>query len=90
MIWLYSLVGLETRWDQLRAQGRSSLVTAIAGVGGDDGAGRRGRHPLGLQPSTSLFVAVALAATSVSISAEALLEMGRLNSPIGMTVLGPR
>ena len=90
VIWLLFLVGLETEWDQLRAQGRSSLVTAIGGVVATMALVAAVDIPLGLQPSTSLLVAVALAATSVSISAQALLEMGRLNSPIGMTVLGGR
>jgi Kef-type K+ transport system membrane component KefB len=88
VIWLLFLVGLETEWDQLRAQGRSSLVTAIGGVVVTMAFVGLVDIPLGLKPSTSLLVAVALAATSVSISAQALLEMGRLNSPIGMTVLG--
>ena len=88
VVWLLFLVGLETEWDQLRAQGRASLVTAIGGVVATMALVAAVDIPLGLQPSTSLLVAVALAATSVSISAQALLEMGRLNSPIGMTVLG--
>ncbi len=43
---------------------------------------------IGLAPTESIFLGLLLSATSVSISVQALKEMGRLKSREGTTILG--
>jgi Kef-type K+ transport system membrane component KefB len=44
--------------------------------------------PFGVEWQPALFLGITLAATSVSISAQTLLELGRLRSRAGLTLLG--
>ena len=88
VVWLLFLAGLETEWHQLRAQGAAGLATATGGVIVTIVLVMIAAQALSLPPTTGVLLGVALAATSVSISAQTLLEMGRLNTPIGMTILG--
>jgi Kef-type K+ transport system membrane component KefB len=85
---LMFLAGLETDWDQLRATGRAAFVSASLGVAvplvGGYGLGML----FGLPALEALFVGVILTATSVSITAQTLMEMGSLQTVEGATVLG--
>jgi Kef-type K+ transport system membrane component KefB len=88
VVLLMFLAGLETDWDQLRATGKAAFVAASLGVvvpliGGYVLAGL-----FGLPPVEALFVGVILTATSVSITAQTLMELGSLQTVEGATVLG--
>jgi Kef-type K+ transport system membrane component KefB len=82
------LAGLETDWDQLRASGRAAFVSASLGVAVPLVGGYGLGVLFGLPPLEALFVGVILTATSVSITAQTLMEMGSLQTVEGATVLG--
>jgi Kef-type K+ transport system membrane component KefB len=88
VILLMFLAGLETDWDQLRATGRAAFVAASLGVMVPLVAGYALSLAFGLPPIEALFVGVILTATSVSITAQTLMEMGSLQTVEGATVLG--
>jgi Kef-type K+ transport system membrane component KefB len=85
---LMFLAGLETDWDQLRATGRAAFVSASFGVAVPLAGGYGLGVLFGLPPLEALFVGVILTATSVSITAQTLMEMGSLQTVEGATVLG--
>src|SRR6195256_5824120 len=88
VILLMFLAGLETDSAQLRATGKAAFSAASFGVAvplaGGFGVGRL----FGLDDVQSLFVGVILTATSVSITAQTLMELGRLQTEEGATILG--
>ena len=88
VILLMFLAGLETDWDQLRATGRAAFVSASLGVAVPLVAGFALALGFGMPPIEALFVGVILTATSVSITAQTLMEMGSLQTVEGATVLG--
>src|SRR5438552_635244 len=88
VILLMFLAGLETDWDQLRATGKAAFVAASAGVAVPLVAGYALALAFGLPPVEALFVGVILTATSVSITAQTLMELGSLQTVEGATVLG--
>jgi Kef-type K+ transport system membrane component KefB len=85
---LMFLAGLETDWDQMRAAGRAAFVSACFGVAVPLAGGYGLGLLFGLPPLEALFVGVILTATSVSITAQTLMEMGSLQTVEGATVLG--
>jgi len=85
---LMFLAGLETDWDQLRATGRPAFVSAAFGVAVPLAGGYGLGVLFGLPPLEALFVGVILTATSVSITAQTLMEMGSLQTVEGATILG--
>src|SRR5258708_15115781 len=88
VIFLMFLAGLETDSAQLRATGKAAFSAASFGVAvplaGGFGVGRL----FGLDEVQSLFVGVILTATSVSITAQTLMELGSLQTEEGATILG--
>jgi Kef-type K+ transport system membrane component KefB len=85
---LMFLAGLETDWGQLRATGRAAFLSASFGVAVPLAGGYGLGLVFGLPPLEALFVGVILTATSVSITAQTLMEMGSLQTVEGATVLG--
>ena len=85
---LMFIAGLETNLRQLRAVGTAAAWTAICGVVLPLGIGALTARLFGLSLSESFFIGAVLSATSVSISAQTLLELGRLASREGITILG--
>src|SRR5919199_282837 len=85
---LMFLAGMETDTAELRRVGRSSLVDAVGGVLIPLGAGYLLGLAFGLTPLHALFLGTVLTATSVSISAQVLGELGRLRSREGSTIMG--
>lgn len=85
---LMFLAGLETEADQMRRVGRASLFSAVGGVVLPFFAGWGLAAAFGYPPLESVFIGTVLTATSVSISVQTLMEMGRLQSREGMTILG--
>jgi Kef-type K+ transport system membrane component KefB len=85
---LMFLAGLETDWDQLRATGKAAFVAASLGVVVPLATGYLVGVSFGFPPIEALFVGVILTATSVSITAQTLMELGSLQTTEGATVLG--
>jgi Kef-type K+ transport system membrane component KefB len=88
VILLMFLAGLETDWDQLRSTGKPAFVAACLGVVVPLVGGYFLALAFGLPALEALFVGVILTATSVSITAQTLMELGRLQTLEGATVLG--
>ena len=95
VIFLMFLAGLDTDWDELKATGKSSLVIAFVGVlvpfiGGSLVYMFFFRNSAVTNDFflESAFVGIILTATSVSITVEALAEMGKLKGKIGTSILG--
>jgi Kef-type K+ transport system membrane component KefB len=93
VLFLMFMAGLETDLKQMMRVGKVALYAAIGGVAGPfffgAGAGY-GFQLLGLSFNLyeCIFIGTILTATSVSISAQTLMELGRLKSKEGTTILG--
>jgi Kef-type K+ transport system membrane component KefB len=93
VILLMFMAGLETDLNEMKRVGRIALFAAIGGVIGPllfgFGASETFRI-LGLEFTLyeSIFIGTILTATSVSISAQTLIELKRLKSKEGTTILG--
>ncbi len=85
---LMFIAGLETDLDQMRRVGKASLFAAASGVIFPFLGGLLVGELFGLDLNSSLFLAAVLTATSVSISAQTLHELGRLRSKEGLITLG--
>lgn len=84
---LMFLAGLETDLPQLQSVGKEATLVAVGGVVLPMGAGLALGEVMGLTLAESLFAGAVLTATSVSISAQVLWQLGRLNSREGQTIL---
>lgn len=88
VLWLMFAAGLETELGDLRRAGRPALLGGVSGVVAPTllgfGLGWAFGYPLG----EALFLGIVLSATSVSISAQTLLELRRLRTREGMALLG--
>lgn len=93
VLFLMFMAGLETDLKQMMRVGKVALYAAIGGVAGPfffgAGAGY-GFSIMGLNFNLyeCIFIGTILTATSVSISAQTLMELGRLKSKEGTTILG--
>lgn len=85
---LMFIAGLETNLAQMRKVGATALWSAVGGVVLPLAGGFLISRLFGLEMLESLFIGTVLTATSVSISAQTLMELGRLKSKEGMTILG--
>ncbi len=88
VILLMFRAGMETDVAQMRRVGRTALIVAIGGVVLPFGGGYALARAFGQGQLESLFVGAVLTATSVSISAEVLRELGRMRTRVGATILG--
>lgn len=88
VIILMFLAGLETDVDEFRKAGFAATLTAIGGVILPMAAGSLYSLSAGYSGFIPLFIGTVLTATSVSISAQTLRELGKLKSKVGMTILG--
>jgi len=85
---LMFLAGLELHVDELR---RNMHVSALAGVFGAVVSillGWLAGLLFGMEPDQALFLGLILGASSVSISAQTLLELNQLKSRVGLSLLG--
>jgi Kef-type K+ transport system membrane component KefB len=85
---LMFLAGLETDLDAMKKVGGPALAVAIGGVLLPFAGGWAVGAAFGLPLAGAIFLGTILTATSVSISAQTLIELGRLRSKEGMTILG--
>src|SRR4051794_12433084 len=82
---LMFVAGLETDLQQMRRVGVAACVTAVGGVVLPFVVGTAFAQMWGLGLIPSLFIGTLLTATSVSISAQTLQELGTLRSREGTT-----
>lgn len=88
VVCLMFLAGLEVEVDEMRRAGRVSVLTGVSGVIAPLILGALAALPFGYRGSAAFFVGIILTATSVSISAQTLLELGVLRSREGVALLG--
>jgi Kef-type K+ transport system membrane component KefB len=88
VIFLMFIAGLEIDIDEMRKSGKAALFAGVLGVLTPLALGFATALPFGYDTQRALFIGVVLTATSVSISAQTLLELGRLRSRVGLALLG--
>lgn len=85
---LLFIAGLETDLPQMKQVGKASTLSAFGGVVLPFAGGTAVGLAAGLGTAASLFLGVALTATSVSVSVQVLNEAGQLRSRSGMVIMG--
>lgn len=88
VILLMFLAGLELELAQLLKTGTVATLAGTLGVIVPLAGGYGVSRLFGVGPTEAVFVGLALSATSVSISARTLMELGVLRSRVGLTLLG--
>jgi Kef-type K+ transport system membrane component KefB len=88
VVCLMFLAGLEVELGEMRRSGRVATLAGVVGVIVPLVLGGLAVLPFGYRGQTALFAGLILTATSVSISAQTLLELGRLRSREGVALLG--
>lgn len=88
VILLMFSAGIEIDIGEMRRTGRPAVLAGLLGVVVPVVLGMSVALPFGYNPSQSIFLGLVLAATSVSISAQTLIELNLLRSREGMTLLG--
>lgn len=88
VIFLMFAAGLEIHLSDFVKTGKPALFAGVLGVLVPIGLGMAVAMPFGYSTSQALFVGIVLAATSVSISAQTLMELGYLRSREGLILLG--
>ncbi len=88
VVCLVFLAGLEIDAHEMRRTGRVSTFVGVSGVLMTLALGGLAALAFGYRGQAAIFIGMILAATSVSISAQTLLELGLLRSREGLTLLG--
>ena len=88
VVLLMFLAGLETDPQALRSVGRTAFLVAAGGVVLPMAAGFGIGFAAGMETGHALFLGAILTATSVSITAETLKELGRSRSREGSIIMG--
>jgi Kef-type K+ transport system membrane component KefB len=88
VILLMLLAGLELRLAELLGSGKVSAPAGVLGVLVPLGMGYGAAVLFGVESVEALFIALTLSATSVSISAQTLMELGVLRTRVGLGLLG--
>lgn len=85
---LMFLAGLETDLQEMNKNKKAAIYVAVGGIIMPIILGYLGSQYYGMSVGESIFIGLLLSATSVSISVQALRELGWLNSKEGSTLLG--
>ena len=85
---LMFIAGLELHLGELTRNRRVALLASLGGMLLSIGLGWGTGRLFAMNDRAALLLGLALAATSVSISARTLLEMGMLRSRVGLSLLG--
>lgn len=85
---LMFLAGLETDLDMMRSAVRPAFWTASGGVILPMAGGAALSRAAGFTWPEAIFIGTILTATSVSITAQTLMNMNKLRSRVGSTILG--
>jgi Kef-type K+ transport system membrane component KefB len=88
VLFLMFIAGLELHLGELAGHRKVSLLASTGGLLLSVGLGWTAGRFFGMKDSAALLLGVALGATSVSISARTLMEMGALRSRVGLSLLG--
>lgn len=88
VILLMFIAGLETDVEEFKRTGKASTYVGVAGIIVPLSFGYLAGLMIGLTTLESVFLGLLLSATSVSISVQALKEMGKLKTREGLTILG--
>ena len=88
VILLLFYAGMETDFKQLKNSLKASLLIAVLGVVAALGGGFAVTFLFGKPSFESFFIGVVIASTSVSITVEALQEMGKLKTKSGTAIMG--
>ncbi len=88
VIFLMFVAGLEVDLAELMGTRRVAILTGVLGVVAPLILGAAAAAAFGFPLAQSLFVGLILTATSVSISAQTLMELGVLRSREGLALLG--
>ncbi len=88
VVFLMFMAGLEVELDEMIHSGRASLSSGTLGVIAPLLMGAVAALPFGYTGQAAWFIGITLTATSVSISAQTLLELGVLRTREGITLLG--
>ncbi len=88
VLFLMFMAGLEVDVQAMRLAGRTALLSGVLGVLAPIVLGMLAVMPFGFSPQQGIFIGLMLAATSVSISAQTLMELDVLRSRVGITLLG--
>jgi Kef-type K+ transport system membrane component KefB len=88
IIVLLFLVGMDTDISDLKKSGKPSFLSALGGVFVPMIFGFTVAYFLGFPKTESIFIGAILTATSVGITVRALVDMKKLDTSIGMTILG--
>lgn len=84
---LMFVAGLEVDAGQLLRSGRAAVAVGVLGVAAPILIAAGTAMQFGFEAPPAVFLGLVLAATSVSISAQVLIELDRLRSPEGLTLL---
>ncbi len=85
---LMFIAGLELHLSDLAKSGKVAAFAGLLGVAVPLAAGTGAARLLSIDPQPALFIGLILAATSVSISAQTLMELRVLRSRVGISMLG--
>lgn len=85
---LMFLAGLETDLQEMNRNKKAAILVALGGIILPIILGYAGAQYYGMSTGEAIFIGLLLSATSVSISVQALRELGWLNSKEGSTLLG--
>jgi len=88
VIFLMMLAGLELHLSELLHSGKVAALAGVSGVILPLGLGWGTAVLFGVATTEAIFIGLALSATSVSISAQTLMELGVLRSRVGLGMLG--
>lgn len=88
VIMLMFLAGLELHLSELLSSGKIAALSGVLGVLVPLGLGYGTAVLFGVEATEALFIALTLSATSVSISAQTLMELGVLRTRVGLGLLG--
>lgn len=88
VILLMMLAGLQLHLEELLRSGKVAALSGVLGVAAPMLLGWGVGRLFGLPNDQSIFIGLALSATSVSISAQTLMELKVLRSRVGLALLG--
>ena len=88
VLFLMFVAGLEVDLGAMLQVGRPAVAAGVLGVIAPVALGLAASLPFGFGIERSLFMGLVLAATSVSISAQTLMELDVLRTRVGITLLG--
>lgn len=88
VVCLMFLAGLEANWGELLRAGRVAALAGLLGVIAPLLLGGVTAYLFGYEGRAAFFIGIILTATSVSISAQTLLQLGKLRSREGLALLG--